>query len=395
MSKQLSILWKSELMHRRSLVSAVGALAALGGLAPQPCSAELNTAVGSGHVLFGQAAALDGPASMLGQRMRDGIVAAFAEANRLGGVRGRRLDLLSFDDGYEPARSVEVTRCLIEEHQVFGLVGPVGTPTCLATQPIATAAGVPFVGALTGAAFLRNPELRNVINLRASYAQEAEVAVAQLIDRLGCSRIAVFSQRDGFGQAGLEGVQQALSRRGQRPVVLGTYERNTTSVRDAVVAIRRGQPDAVMMVAASRPCAEFIRIAHHIQLGAVFTCLSFVGAGALAHELGTLGESVFVTEVVPSPTDESLPVVCRYQDALRAVDADAAPGSASLEGYVVGRLVAGALERVTGTLTREAFLAAFEGSFDIDGLRLVFGPGRNQGSDKVFSTVIQADGIIR
>ena len=88
-------------------------------------------------IIFGQAAVLEGPASALGQEMRAGILAAFAEGNRTGGVKGRQLELISLDDGYEPNKSIEMTRRLIEVDKVFALVGPVGTPTSAATQPIA------------------------------------------------------------------------------------------------------------------------------------------------------------------------------------------------------------------------------------------------------------------
>ena len=107
--------------------------------------------------MFGQAAALEGPAAALGQDMRTGILAAFEEANKAGGVNGRKLELVSKDDGYEPNKSIEMTKKLLEEDKVFALIGPVGTPTSSATQPIAAEAGVPFIAPFTGAEFLRDP----------------------------------------------------------------------------------------------------------------------------------------------------------------------------------------------------------------------------------------------
>src|SRR3984957_2318017 len=103
------------------------------------------------RILFGQAAALSGPSSALGVKMRQGILAAFAEINAKGGVHGRRLELISRDDGYDPDRSVAQTVKLIEEDQVFALIGAVGTPTTTATAPIAKAKSVPVIGPFTGA----------------------------------------------------------------------------------------------------------------------------------------------------------------------------------------------------------------------------------------------------
>ena len=141
-------------MRTTPLSSLPFALVAL-FVATVPSSAE--NGVSADKIVFGQAAALEGPASALGQGMKTGLEAAFAEINKAGGVKGRKLELRSIDDSYEPTRSIEAVKKLIEEDKVFAVAGPVGTPTSAAVQPIATAAGVPFIGAFTGAEFLRKP----------------------------------------------------------------------------------------------------------------------------------------------------------------------------------------------------------------------------------------------
>src|ERR1700728_292340 len=102
-------------------------------------------------IRFGQPAALDGPVAALGIGMRDGIRAAFAEANRDGGINGRALELISRDDGYDPNRSIEVTKRLLMDDEVFGIIGAVGTPTSEVIEPIAARQGAPFIGSVTGA----------------------------------------------------------------------------------------------------------------------------------------------------------------------------------------------------------------------------------------------------
>ena len=355
-----------------------------------------NSGIFNDRIVFGQAAPLDGPAAALGTGMRDGILAAFNEANKAGGIHGRRVELIARDDGYEPVRSAAVTRQLITEDNVFALIGPVGTPTSQAAQPIAAEAGVPFIGPFTGAEFLRDIKLANVINLRASYFQETEEMVERLTRDLGASRIAILFQDDAFGRAGLAGVQRALTKRNMALVAEGTYERNTVAVRGAALAIQRGRPDAVIMVGAYKPCAEFIKTARQLRLNATFVNISFVGSDALAQELGAAGAGVVVTQVVPFPGDESLTVVKRYRAALAAAVPNAAPGFVSLEGYAVGRLAITALAKAANPPTRESFLNTIRtNSFDIDGMPLSFSAEKNQGSDKVWLTVIQADGSFR
>lgn len=357
--------------------------------------ARAEVGVTNSTITFGQAAALEGPASALGVGMQQGILAAFAEANRAGGVGGRQLVLKSYDDGYEPEQAIAHTRTLIAQDQVFALIGAVGTPTSGAAQPIATEAGVPFIGPFTGAGFLRSEQLTNVVNVRASYDQETEAWIKHLTEDLGHSRIAILYQDDSYGRAGLSGVLKAMEKRGLKLVASANYKRNTTAVKESLLRIRKAAPQSVVIVGAYKPTAEFIKVARRINMDATFVNISFVGSAALAKELGRDGAGVVVTQVVPFPWDSSIPLVQEYQAALKALDASAEPGFVSLEGYMVARLTIAALQKVQGELTRSAFLQAINGTFDLSGITLTYGAGDNQGMDQVFLTVIQPDGSFK
>jgi ABC-type branched-subunit amino acid transport system substrate-binding protein len=353
--------------------------------------------VHSGTILFGQAAALEGPSSALGQGMRQGILAAFAEINARGGVHGRKLKLISRDDGYDPDRSVAQTTKLIEEDKVFALIGAVGTPTAVATIPISSAQNVPFIGPFTGAEFLRNPELHNVINIRASYAAEAESWIKHLTEDLHLKSIAIFYQDDSFGRDGLAAVKRALEKRGMELTAEGTYERNTRAVGSALRMLKRAEPQAVVMVGTYEPCAQLIKLAHRDGFNPVFVNISFVGATALAKELGREGKGVVVSQVVPFPWDTSVKVVADYQAAQRALDPNLTPDFISLEGYLAGRLAAAALKLAGPDPTRADMLRVINdvGRFDISGTVLAFGPKTADSPAKVFLTVIQPDGTFK
>jgi branched-chain amino acid transport system substrate-binding protein len=360
-----------------------------------PASAE--DGVSADKIVFGQATALEGPASALGQGMKMGLEAAFAEINKAGGVKGRKLELKSIDDGYEPTKSIEAVKKLLEEDKVFAIAGPVGTPTAAAIQPIATAAGAPFIGAFTGAEFLREPYKPLVMNIRASYFQETEAMVEHLTKDLGASKIAIMYQDDAFGQAGLAGVKKALEKHQMQLAGEGTFERNTVAVKAALLAIKKAEPEAVIMISPYKPAAEFIKLAKQIKFNPTFVNISFVGSDALAKELGPVGAGVVITQVVPFPLDTAIPVVGRYQASLKANAPDAKPGFVSLEGYLVGRAIIAALEKVSGDPTRQALIEAVQkaGSLDLGGFKLAYSPTSNRGSDQVFLTVIQADGSFK
>src|SRR6202043_3192425 len=342
-------------MHGQRLMIGAG-LAIIFAMA-NPLGARADEiGVSSDRILFGQAAALDGPSSALGLGMRQGILAAFAEVNAKGGVHGRKLELISRDDGYDPDRSVVQTTRLIEEDKVFALIGAVGTPTTAATVPIAKALNVPFIGPFTGAAFLRAPDLSNVVNIRASYGAEAEAWIKHLTEDLHVSRIAIFYQDDSYGRDGLAGVKLALEKRGIELMAEGTFERNTMAVGSALRTLRRAEPEAVVMVGTYGPCAEFIRLARRSGFNPIFVNISFVGANALAKELGPEGQGVVVSQVVPFPWDASVKVVADYQAAEKAFDPNLKPDFVSLEGYLSGRLVAAALEMAGPNPTRADML---------------------------------------
>ena len=381
-------------MRASSLHTLPLALAALLAVAV-PASAE--NGVSADKIVFGQAAALEGPASALGQGMKLGLDAAFAEVNKAGGVKGRKIELKSVDDGYEPTKSIEAVKKLLDEEKVFAIAGPVGTPTSAATQPIATAAGAPFIGAFTGVEFLREPYKPMVMNIRASYFQETEAMVEHLTKDLGASKIAIMYQDDGFGQAGLAGVKKALEKRSMQLAGEGTFERNTVAVKAALLAIKKVEPHAVIMISPYKPAAEFIKLAKQIKFDPTFVNISFVGSDALAKELGPVGAGVVITQVVPFPKDAAIPVVGRYHASLKAVAPDAQPGFVSLEGYLVGRAIIAALEKINGEPTRQALVEAVQkaGSFDLGGFALSYSATSNRGSNQVFLTVIQPDGSFK
>ena len=353
--------------------------------------------VSDDEILFGQSAAFSGPAQALGQDMRLGIEMAFREVNDRGGVHGRRLRLESLDDTYEPELAITNTIRLIEEEQVFALIGEVGTPTSRSATPVAAAADVPFIAPFTGAAFLRDDEWRNIVNLRASYAQETEEMVERMTSDLGIERIAIMYQDDSFGRTGYQGALAALHRRDMEPVSVGLYPRNTVAVKTGLLDLRAGEPEGVIIIGAYEPVAHLIAWARHTGFDPVFITISFVGSNALAEELGRYGEGVYVTQVVPFPTDNSIPIVAAYLDAVEAYSAGSEPGFVSLEGYMAGRLAIAGLDTCGLDLNRECFLNAIleSKSMDLDGFPLLFGEGDNQGSDQVFLTVIGPNGRYR
>ena len=352
--------------------------------------------VTTGEIVLGQSCALTGPAQALGRGMKAGINACFAKVNAEGGINGRKIRLISKDDGYEPDRAISNTRELIEKDKVFLLIGEVGTPTSQAVVPIAERANVPFFGPFTGAEFLRNPYKKYVINVRASYYQEMERIAQYMVDKKGLKRIACFYQNDGYGQAGLSGIKIALEKRSMELVATSNYERNTVAIKSGLLRIKRGNPDAVVMVGAYKPCAEFIKLAKKVGMKDTLYCnISFVGTEALMKELGDAGEGCIISQVVKFPWDRSVPLVKEYQTAMKKYQPDTKVCFVALEGYMAGKFFSMVAKNIKVGLTRESFIKAIDSIriFNLGGVELQYGPNDHQGMDEVFLTVIKGGKI--
>lgn len=342
-------------------------------------------------IVIGQSAAFSGPASELGSEMRSGAMAYFQAVNASGGVNGRKIELRSLDDGYEPDRAAANTKKLIDEG-VFLLFGYVGTPTSNASKPIFTAARVPFVGPFTGAESLRNPINRYIFNIRASYFDETDKIVGQLVGQT-LDRIAVFYQNDDYGKAGLAGVERAMLKRNLKIVAFGTVERNTVDVASAVKAIGSVDPQGVVMISAYKSCAAFIKAMRKAGHNPQFMNVSFVGSKALAHEAGPAGRGVGISQVVPFPWNLSARVVKDYQQLLEASTGKQDFSFTSLEGFIAAKVLVEGLRRTGPDLTRERFVAAMEQirDFDVGGFVVTFSPTDHSGSKFVELTVIGKD----
>lgn len=354
---------------------------------------DLRQGITDTEIRIGQSAALTGVARGLGINMRLGIQAAFQEANNRDGVHGRKLRLITKDDGYEPELTIINMHDLIEKEKVFTLVGGVGTPTSKAALPIVSKTSLLYIGPFTGASILRNSYVNTVINVRASYAQETKEMVTRLYEDLKIKRIAVLYQNDSYGFDGLRGVQAAVKAvKGTKLVSYSSYRRNTLAVKTALLDIRRGKPQAVISIGSYLPVATFIKWANKLGMrSTVFMAVSFTGVTPMAAQLQNIRGRVFVTQVVPPPDNLKSALVVNYRTALKAIAPKAQPGFISLEGYVVGRLVTAALQKAGADVDHNSFLRAFkekQTEFAIDDLKLLYDKEDNQGSDSVFLTRI-------
>ncbi|MEO8101312.1 MAG: ABC transporter substrate-binding protein [Betaproteobacteria bacterium] len=344
-------------------------------------------------ILIGQSAALSGPAEELGKEMKSGADAYFDVVNRSGGINGRKIKLISMDDGYEPDKAAANTRKLIAENKVLALFGYVGTPTSNAALPIFTAAKVPFIGAFTGAQSLREPFNRYIFNIRASYFNETEEIVGHLVQQ-GIKKIAVFYQNDAYGKAGLAGVERAMKKRMLEIAATATVERNTNYVTAAVGALAKSRTDAIIMISAYKSCAAFIKAMKRAGGLQQFWNVSFVGSKALSNELADDGRGVQISQVVPFPWADVNPIVREYQKRIGGAEKYS---FTSLEGYIAAKVLVEGLKRAGKNPTRESLVdgLASMGKIDVGGFNVTYTPTNHNGSSFVDLTIISRAGTFK
>ena len=366
--------------------------------------------------MLGMSAAFSGPSRGLGIELYRGAAAYFEHINEQGGIRGRRIAVKTYDDGYQPDPSVNNTMTLMLEDEVFLLFGYVGTPTVTRVLPMLKKfqdRNIYLFFPFTGAQPQREPPYGDfAFNLRASYRQETAGLVDNFVG-IGRKRIAVFYQADAYGRSGWAGVRAALARHGERIAGEATYRRGakfTGTMRRQVEILKAAAPEAVICIGAYAACAAFARDAVDLGLRVPIANLSFVGSENLLKLLAEGREDsqqytdlLVNSQVVPSYEAVSIAAVRQYHDLMRRYNPEVPtelvrepytpfPHSfVSLEGFLDAKLMVEILRRLGDAPSRDNLSSAVFSIKDYDlGIdeRVSFGPDRRQGLHKVYYTVV-------
>ncbi|RYF56966.1 MAG: hypothetical protein EOO29_51855, partial [Comamonadaceae bacterium] len=262
---------------------------------------------------IGQTAALSGPLAFPFVEMNKGINAAFIEANDKGGVDGRKLELVSLDDGGDPAKATENARKLVEQERAFALLGCGGTTSVMGALPVAMAAKVPVIAPATGSDALR-PFNPLVFHARASYAQELSKIVQQL-GSTGFTKCAVAYFDNPFGKATLAAFDAAAKAHGNTAWKAFLVTETPEGIARAVDEIAAWQPNALTSLSVGAMGIPFYK-ALRARVKAPAFSISFLGSRPLLAALGESAKGITVAQVVPNPDSVAIPLVKAYQAAL-------------------------------------------------------------------------------
>jgi ABC-type branched-subunit amino acid transport system substrate-binding protein len=343
------------------------------------------------QILIGQTAGFTGPVAAGVQETTAGAKLVIDAVNATGGIDGEKIELISLDDAFTPAKAAENARTLITERRVLSMFLNRGTPHTQAIMPLLTEFGVPLVGPSTGAMVLHRPVHPWLFNVRATYQREAERAVAHL-NLIGVRRIGVIHVQDSFGEDLLEGARRGFADAKLEPAFVAGFDRAKPDFGPVVAAAQKADPQALLFIGSGTAVADGVKALRARGVMAQVVTFSNNASGGFVEGLGEHARGVIVTQVFPFERSIATGFVKDAMALARAQNVTLTP--AMLEGVAAARVLVAGLRRTPKPLTRDGLRRALEGMtrLDLGGLELGYSPTDHTGLDFVDLSIIGAGG---
>ena len=344
---------------------------------------------------MGQSAPLTGVLAETGKDMVLGGKIYFDHINSQGGINGHKIRQVVIDDGYETDKTVAATKQLIDNDHAVVLFGYAGTGNILRLlqDNILSNAKIALVGPYTGAEPLRTPYNPNLFHIRAGYADETNTMASQLATS-GITRVAILYQDDAFGQAGLNDAIASLATKKLKPVITASYAKNSADVSVAVKKIANADPQAVILISVNKSSAAFIHEFRQRGKTAIIFNISVVNPNNLT-KLTSQAEmrGLRITQVVPDPVTDVIPVAKEYRKLLAQYGNGAQPSYTSFEEFIAAKVIVEGIKRSSG-ISRTSIMNGLESidHVDLGGFIINFGKDNRRGSNFVDTMIMAKDG---
>lgn len=315
--------------------------------------------------------------------------------NAQGGVNGQKIELLSVDDQFDPAKTLAQATDLIDNQRVIALFLNRGTPHAQALLPLLTARQVPLVAPSTGAMALHQPVHPWVFNVRATYQREAARAIEHLAG-LGMTRIAVLQTDDSFGADSAAGAQAGFEKVGLKPHWLETFAREKPDFTPLARKVATTQAQAVLFIGSAGNVAAGTAAIRAAGSTAQIVTLSNNASDGFIKQLGPHARGVVVTQVFPNERSVAHPLSKEAMDLAKAKGLSGV-SPAMMEGFAAAKVLVEGLRRAGPNPTGPKLRDALEGitQMDLGGMRLGYSPTDHSGLDFADLSIIDANGKFR
>jgi branched-chain amino acid transport system substrate-binding protein len=294
-------------VKRRTLLTsglALGGAGAAGLLRPGLARAQTVVGVTDTEIKIGNTDAYSGPASAYGVIAKC-ETAFFKMINDKGGVNGRKINFISYDDGYSPPKTVEQVRRLVEEDQVACLFNTLGTPTNSAIQRYVNQKKVPHLFVSTGAEKWADPKhFPWTIGYQPSYRTEAQIYTKYLLQQNPNAKLAILYQNDDFGKDYPAGVKDVLGDKFDK-VIVATYEVTDPTLDSQLNTLKASSADVLLTAATPKFAAMTIKKLAEMNWKPMhFLTNVSISVGAVMTPAGAEnGIGIITTGYMKDPTD--------------------------------------------------------------------------------------------
>jgi branched-chain amino acid transport system permease protein len=341
----------------RFVASLVLVLAALAAALP----AAAQQGVTDAEIVIGCSNSFSGPLAFTGeQATRYGVDLYVRVVNDAGGVNGRRIRTVYYDDGYRPQDAVANTRKLVEQDRIFAVIAPQGTPPVMATLDYLEQNKVPLLFPFQGSPVIRGRKY--VFSGMTLYDRQSRMMIDYLVGQRKLKTFGVLYQDDDYGKAFLTAYEKDLARHNLKLVAAEPVKRGVTDVSAQIAKLRAAAPQVTFLVLTPGPGAQALKERQKIG----WTDTLMVSSGPLTDEkyLGLAGDAAEGVEGLslwPDPLTSDLPGVKAYRAAMQKYFDRNEPNRYSLSGYFAAMLFVEGAKRAGRSLTRESLISALEG----------------------------------
>jgi branched-chain amino acid transport system substrate-binding protein len=326
-------------------------------------------------IVIGQTAAQSGPNAPAGES-KWGLEAFIASINANGGVHGKKLQLISYDDSYQPTQTSALVKKLIYQDHVFALVGSVGSPTTSAVYETLDSLGVPLVAPATGAPIFYHPTRKYIFPAWPLYTTDGKTMGAFAKKKLPNDAAAVIYQDDAFGKPILDGILSEL------PDVKTTipYVPSQVDFSGAVTKLRSSDIKTVMLATLGTTAVQIINQMADLNYRPTRILTSSACGFAGIFQSAPTIEGSYCSAFLPAPGSTD-PRWVAFEKAMGQYEAGHPPDIYAAWGWLAGEVAVAGLNRVNGPLTRDNFVAGLEelNKLETIGGRLTYTPQSHAG----------------
>ncbi len=331
---------------------------ALVALGATPVAAEQGVA--DTEILLGSSNSFSGPLAFTGTQLtRFGVDLYFKVLNEAGGIHGRKVRTIYYDDAYRPQDAVANTKKLVEQDGIFAVIAPQGSPPVVATLGYIEQNKVPLLFPFQSSTETRNRKY--VFSGLVLSDRQSRMMIDHLAGPRKFKRFGALYQDDEYGKSFLGAFEQDLARHGLKLVATEPVKRGVTDVSAQIAKLQAAKPEVTFLVLTPGPAAQALK--ERQKIGWSDTLM--VSTGPLTDETylalaADASEGVEGLSTLPDPVRSDAPGVKLYREQMQKYFPKNEPNRYSLAGYLAGMLFAEGAKRTGRSLTREGLITALE-----------------------------------